>query len=167
MSEMLIPTPSDLLRCCNDALTSDIAPALSGGKERSSLATVQHLLRYIEQRVEREGQILFDEISLLKPLLADVAEHLKDRREAAALCERIVTCTARERDARTYPSLGILAVEVAALRACVASALVVMNDARQESDESLHRRLLDYVAWQIEQEGQLVNPAFRGHGPRR
>jgi hypothetical protein len=31
----------------------------------------------------------------------------------------------------------------------------------------VHEALKRYVAWEIEQEAQLIDPAFEGFGPRR
>jgi hydrogenase maturation factor HypF (carbamoyltransferase family) len=73
---MLLPTSVDLLRCVERTLETVIVPKLNGLGERSAAATMGHMLRYVALRIEKEGQILADEIEVLRPLLSQVDAHL-------------------------------------------------------------------------------------------
>jgi len=171
IAPMLVPTASDELRSIAGELESVILPALQGQVERSTVATMLHLLRHAGLRLSLEGQLLFDEIVYLRPLLARAAEWLGPQDALGARAGAAATAQSWSPAAAPfeYPSLDRVARRVAELRQIVDELLVVLH-ARAPDDpqaDGLHAAVRTYIGWQIEQEGKLVEPAFRGWGPRR
>ena len=167
MSNMLIPTISEVVRCIGDCVDKTIAPALTRQSERSAVATVRHLLRLIEHRVRDEGQVLWDDAKALRALLPQAVAYLESVSDASGLAGRIRASLAQQRDPDVYPSLDLLAAEVAALRGHVSETLKILLAPGRVGGDALHASIREYITWQIAQEGKVVEPAFRGHGPRR
>lgn len=169
MTPILTPTATEVLRCVRETMESGIIPSLSGRTERSNAATIQHMLRFVEYRIDREGQLLFDEIAYLRDLFPTALDWLVDQASADALRNAIERTVGATPDPTIYPSLARLGETVAALRQHVCDLLLLLQ-AAPESDgraADLHQKLRDYIVWQLEQEGSMVEPAFIGHGPRR
>lgn len=171
---MLVPTASDTVRSIAGQLEEIILPALDGQLERSTVATILHLLRHTSQRLALEGQILFDEIAYLRPLFTRAAGWLAARPDHRALAERMSAAVAVEGwspDAAPgdYPDLERVAARVAILRQLVDELLGALHqrDATDAEGAELHQAMRAYIGWQIAQEAKLVEPAFRGWGPRR
>jgi hypothetical protein len=171
---MLLPTSADLLRCIERTLETVIAPTLTGSQERSAAATIGHLLRHVALRIEHEGQMLFNDIGILRPLLLQVDAYLgrrpADDARAARVRAKIAAALAYPVSSIDYRDVASLAGEVSALRQGVCDALAFVQT--QKSDAAgaaapVHEALKRYVAWEIEQEAQLIDPAFEGFGPRR
>lgn len=165
----LLPSATAIVRCVREAVDSVLAPALQGLSERSTVATIQPTLRYVEQLIDHQGQILLDEQRMLAGLLPEAARWLTGQPGKEGAGAAIEATLAREEDPTIYPSLAIMGDRVAQLREHVCTLLTVLHgrDPDDAVAESLHARLRDYIAWQIEQEGRLVEPAFLGRGARR
>ena len=172
---MLLPTAVDVLRCVERTIETVIAPALPGAAERSAAATVGHLLRHVALRIEREGALLAAEITRLRPLLGDADGVLKrDFTQTAAVTEALAAIAAAlaipPPPPHGYRDLASMASEVTALRQSVCAVLELVQ--RHEASLSpaardIHASLKDYIAWELENESKLIDPAFEGFGPRR
>jgi hypothetical protein len=173
---MIRPSAIDLLRTIETALAS--MPTATAGQpaERSTLATARALLRHAAIRLEREGQILSDDIRDLHALLPIVATYLlalPDCDEARALAAQIDhTLAIRFRPQEGYASLSSLADEAGALRARIYESLALLQSRRallrdQPGYIDARARIRAYCAHQIEAEAELIEPAFAGFGPRR
>jgi hypothetical protein len=170
---MLLPTAVDVLRCAERTLETIIVPTLPGVGERSAAATIGHMLRHVALRIEREGQMLYDEIGVLRPLLAQVETYLgttaNDDRKAAQLRADFAALLERRFAADGYRGVASLAEEVSSLRQGVCDALMFVQKQPPGStgaaamQDALHR----YIAWEAEQEAQIIDAAFEGFGPRR
>ena len=170
MKPQLLPGVTDIVRNVREVTRDLLAPALAGDSERSAAATIDHMLRYAERLIEHQGQALLDEEARLKALLPSVADWLAARPESAPLAGAIRATLAHARDPAVYPTLGMMADDVALLRQHVCDALLALQqlgDARGAEGEAVHAGLRAYIRWQLEEEGRLVEPAFLGHGPRR
>ncbi|HKT73174.1 MAG TPA: hypothetical protein VJQ47_09805 [Steroidobacteraceae bacterium] len=173
---MLRPTSIDVLRCIGRTLDTMIVPALNGVAERSAAATIGHLLRHVTLRIEHEGRILHDEIVMLRPLLAQARDYLQARgagdpeaTRVGASVERALSATAPTSSGE-YRDVGSLADEVWALRQGVTDALqyvLARKSGGADATAKLHDAIETYMAWQLERESELIDPAFEGFGPRR
>jgi len=171
---MLLPTSVDLLRCVERTLETVIVPKLNGLGERSAAATMGHMLRYVALRIEKEGQILADEIEVLRPLLSQVDVHLaslpRSDSDASQIRDAIAALLGNPSGAQGYRSVASLADEVSALRqqACDALALILKREPQPSgSAANVHDAIMRYITWEIEHEAQVIDPAFEGFGPRR
>lgn len=170
---MIRPTATDLLRNIDATLVQNVEPSLGDLGGRSALATVRHLLNFVRLRIEREGQILTDDIAGLRsllPRLMDYFERHHDERGAREI--RDALGKGRPWDPARYPSLDDLADEAGGLREALHAGLArlqAMREARRDDPEyaSLRAAIRTYMARQIEAEGEIVAPAFFGRGPRR
>jgi hypothetical protein len=151
---MIVPSAAEMLKTVERTFESAIKPDLSTTATRSAAATISHMLRIATLRIEIEGQILFEEAATLRALLPRVQSFLG------------AGTMPPERDASLYPSLALMAGEVGALRQGVCDALEALP-AHERAGEALLKELHEYLAWQLEQEGRLIDPATIGHGPRR
>jgi hypothetical protein len=164
------PSATDILRTIDATIVSKIEPSLSDLAARSALATVRHLLRHVMVRIEAEGQILTDDIAAEA---RDYFSSLGTADEGIAHASRVESAQREvRRDASKYPSLAILSTEAAILRECLYESLKHLQAIRDRhrSDPayiSVRTAIRAYLAKQIEQEGQLIAPAFYGMGPRR
>jgi hypothetical protein len=171
---MLLPTSVDVLRCVERTLETVIVPKLTGLGERSAAATIGHMLRHVALRIEHEGQMLSDEIGMLRPLLAQVETYLgtlpRDDGGAARLRADMTALLARQFGSGGYRGVASLAEEVSELRQSVCDALeFVQRQAPGQTGPAgkLNEALQRYIAWEIEQEAKIIDPAFEGFGPRR
>ena len=171
---MLLPTSVDVLRCVERTLETVIAPALTGTAERSAAATMGHLLRHVALRIEHEGRILSEEIAILHQALAEVRTYLGDAysqdAEASQLRAALAQQLAPVTQSPSYRSVASLADEVTALRQRVCDALAFIHSRDPELQgpaRAVYESLKRYVAWELEQEAQIIDPAFEGFGPRR
>jgi hypothetical protein len=171
MTRMIAPTAAEVVRCVNESITSQIVPVLTKGSEKSVVATIQHLLRYIELRIDLEGQTLLDEVQYLGKLLPQATAWLGTQPGSSALISAIDASIAFERDPTVYPSLTIMNLQVAELRQHVCDILLSLQDTGPTAPDSdgarLHEAIRTYVSWQLEQEGSVIEPSFVGFGPRR
>jgi hypothetical protein len=161
---MIVPTAAEMLKTVERTFENVIKPDLSNTGTRSAAATVGHMLRIAALRIETEGQILHNELMRLNVLLPKVATWLSSQAQTAPS-----TLAARPPlGSDIYPSLAIMAVEVGLLRQGVCDALEVLQGLELSAEgEQLLEDLHDYIAWQLEQEGKMIDPATIGHGPRR
>lgn len=172
MSPILLPTASDVLRCIRETVQSTIMATLPGHAERSAATTICHLLRYVERRIECEGQSLLDEERKLQGILRAAAVHLDARGDelgrtlAGAIHRSLETA-----DPAIYPSLTLMAERVALLREHAGSVLAALQPQqaieRGTEGDAIRQSLREYITWQIAEEGKLVESSFAGHGPRR
>ena len=165
---MIVPTISDVMRNLGEQLDVVIAPALTGLRERSTVTTIRHMMRFVEKRVEIEGQVLFDEMHKLKGLLGEVAAVFEAEGLGAVAAGLRKTITA-ERDPAIYLGLDLLAEDVGALRQGVSDALVAIRGLATRSDAiaKTHQALRDYISWQLAEEAKIIEPSFVGYGARR
>lgn len=172
---MITPSAQDELRCVLHVLHNQIAPVAYGTAAESPIATLTHILRHVNRRIEFEGQILLEDIVALRKLLPGLCAYLESlgdvpgAPEQAAAIERALTdeyC-----DANTYRSLAIMDNEARTLRECLYGGLKVLQGIPKEQRDATYRKMREAirrcVVWQIEQERKLIEPAFFGHGPRR
>jgi hypothetical protein len=167
---MIVPTAADVVRTMAAKFEETIMPAMESPQEKSTAQTFRHLLRYVERRIEDEGQTLLDEVFKLGELLAEMVTHFVSRDDNAskALAAAIAETLAVEEDPKRYPSLSVMAQRVGVLRQHVSDALKILNAIDEnEADKALHDKIRRYIAWQIEQEGKVIQASFWGHGPRR
>ena len=173
---MINPTAIDILRTIDATIDAQIEPSLSTLSGRSAMATVRHLLRHVMVRIETEGQLLTDDIAALRRLLEDVRDYfaaLGSGHDGAALSARIErTLTTPYRDPTQYPNLAMLAAEAGALRGCLFQALKALQAIRSDrrtdpAYTALRSAIRSYVTTQVEQEEEIIGPAFYGRGPRR
>ena len=164
---------SDLLRTIDATLAEKVAPSVGDIGGRSALATVRHLLNFVRIRVEDEGQALVDDIAALQSLLGNLRDyHAKagDAAPASAIAAALDRLPAP--DPARYHSLDGLAADAAMLRETLHDALASLQSLRAErGDDPAYRAaraaIRAYMVRQIEQEGEIVAPAFFGRGPRR
>jgi hypothetical protein len=171
---MLFPTSIDILRCCERTLETVIAPTLPSTGERSAAATIGHMLRHVVLRLEHEGQMLFDEIGMLRPLLAQVNTYLggKSAGDAEATRVRAAVAAALAHPVKNegYRSVANLADEVIALRQGACDALAYVQKQKLDPGSAaatIQEALNKYISWEVEQEAKIIDAAFEGHGPRR
>jgi len=169
MKPILTPTAVEVLRCVHETMESGIIPSLTGKTERSNAATIQHMLRFVENRMEQEGQTLFDEIARLRAFLPTTFAWLEAQAKGAALVPAIKATVETRRPAEVYPTLTMVSDDVAALRQHVCDLLELLHAAPEGDAEArrLHAEVRAYIVWQLEQEGSIVEPTFVGNGPRR
>ncbi len=170
MNNMIVPTVTDVVRTIRVTVEELIAPTLAGVAERSAATTIGHLLRYVEQRIEDEGQALLDEVHYLHALLPDALGFLEERPACDKLEAAIRKTLATERDPAVYPSLTRMAQDVGVLRqhACdLLSTLQLLKPGESTAGDELHEKLRQYLSWQIEREGRIIESAFVGQGARR
>ncbi len=161
---MIVPTAADMLKTVQATFDSVIGPDLGSTATRSAAASLGHMLRIATLRIETEGQILHDERARLNDLLPRVAAWLG--REGHVVAVAIAARLPLGDD--FYPSLAIMAGEVGALRQGVCDALEALQGATLDvAGDRLLSELHGYIAWQLEQEGTMIDPATIGHGPRR
>ncbi|MET0656984.1 MAG: hypothetical protein ABW110_02355 [Steroidobacteraceae bacterium] len=168
---MIVPTLSDIVYTISAGLDEIITPKLEGLRERSTMTTIRHMLRFVEHAIDNEGQLLFDDLKKLKPLLADIAQRFESVAELKGVASAIRQSLASERDPNVYPSIKLLAEEIRRLRQHVSDALVALRalpaTARGPQTEAAHQLLRDYIKWQLKQEARVIEPAFIGYGARR
>jgi hypothetical protein len=170
---MIHPTATELLRTIDETLVQKVEPSLGDVGGRSALATVRHLLNFVRVRIEREGQVLMDDIAALRPLLAQISDYLWSQAEAdaAGVVDRAVAANGQRPPGR-YPALDDLAQEAGVLREALHGALARLQDMRsvhgnEPRYQAVRAEIRAYVVRQIEEEGEIVAPAFFGRGPRR
>lgn len=169
---MIIPTAADVVRTLSAEFEKTIIPVLDKPLEKSTAQTMRHLLRFLEYRIEDEGQILLDEVIRLNDNLEKAASHFEAQAagtsESHPLAAAIRKTLAEQQDPKIYPSLTLMAKRVSVMRQHVCDALAELQKTKeQEGSEAIHNLLKEYIVWQIEQEGKMVKPAFWGHGPKR
>jgi hypothetical protein len=167
MKPTLIPTLAETVRCIRDSLVDVIAPQLPTQTLRSAMGSTIHLLHYVEWRIEREGQMLYDEIKYLRGLFAEILAFAESRPNAASLDRAIRQTLDAKRDCDVYPSLKLLAQEVGQMRQHVCESILLVQSIGDTESEQLRESLHRYTAWQILHEEKLMSGAFRGRGPRR
>jgi hypothetical protein len=166
MSKTVVPDVAAVIRCIGDTMDEIILPALTTPVQRSAGATMRHLLRYAAAQIDTQGQMLLDEQHRLHKLLGEACIFLDGIPAGTALAAAIRATRAEKRDPTIYPSLSLMASEVGNMRQHVCDLLVILQSLNS-AGESLHNEIRAYIAWQIEQEGKVVEPAFLGFGPRR
>jgi len=171
---MLLPTSVDLLRCVERTLQTVIVPTLTGTAERSAARTIEHILRHVVLRIEHEGRIFSAEIDLLRPLLERAQgvfdQDFGDAPSAAAARAAVAAALSPPAATQAYRDVASLAAEVTALRQGVCGALRLLQQHEatlSASAKDLYAALQRYVAWELDNEAQLIDPAFEGFGARR
>lgn len=169
---MILPTAEDVLQTIEATLETVLRPALSGTVEQSAAVSIGHLLRHVRLRLAREGQILLDNMSATRPLLAEIATFFSDIGETDAAA-RIEAALARPSlPVGTYPTLTDLGGAAGLLRRELEVALARLQALRAthgEVPEYLRLRIAirTWIAGQLQAEAELIEPAFSGRGPRR
>jgi hypothetical protein len=168
---MITVTATDLLKTIDATLVQYVEPSLGDIGGKSALATVRHLLNFVKVRIEREGQVLLDDIAALKLTLADVIAYHRAAGDDAGATEQALNA-APAPDPTKYRSLNDLSAEAATLRETLYRALARLQALRAARGDdprykALRAAIRAYIVRQIEQEGEIVAPAFFGRGPRR
>jgi hypothetical protein len=166
MTKTLVPNVAAVINCIGETMDEILLPALTTPVQRSAGATARHLLRYAAAQIDAQGQMLLDEQHRLRKLLDDAAPFLDDISAGTALAAAIRATLAEQRDPSIYPSLSIMAAEVGRLRQHVCDLLILLQSLNGAGAD-IHNEIRAYIAWQIEQEGKVVEPSFLGFGPRR
>jgi hypothetical protein len=169
---MIYPSASDVLKNLEHHFEQEIKPVLTGTPQETIAQTMGHLLRHARVRVEREGQLLMDESSRLRALMARAATWLANVGEEALAAELNQTASRSFRSEGQYPALDSLAAEVVALREVLYQAQKVLQSLRSKRGaepgyRALREEFRAYMAWQVGAEAELVEEAFVGRGPRR
>ncbi len=169
---MILPTAEDMLRTIEGTFETVIRPTLTGTTERSAAATISHLLRLARHRLAGEGQALYDDIAALRALLANLRAYLESLGEAAAAAALAAALAPAQLPPGQYPALSQLGQQASGLRAALESALVRLQALRPAHGESAayqqaRAAIRAYMAEQLRREGELIEPAFWGQGPRR
>jgi len=172
MKPLLTPTAVETLRTMRQALEDWVRPATQGSSAYSYATTVIALCHHVETRVELEGQQLFDEIARLRPLLSGAAEIMERHPRGGAVAADIRQTLVRERDPQVYPTLSATGDEVAQLRQhiCDVQDIIIAEDEAGVASAEikvLRADIRDYIGWQLDEQRKIVEPAFRGRGPRR
>jgi len=170
MKPILTATASEIVHCVRKALEDWVRPVLQGKSELSYVTTASHLLSYVEHMIEHEGQMLLDETILLRDILSRAVDWLHGRDGAMDLKSSIAAYLLETRPINVYPSLRIIGEEVALLRQHICDLLSLLHRENSDADlhaQDLHAEIRKYIAWQLVQETRLVEPSFRGRGPRR
>ena len=161
---MIVPTAAQMLKTVQHCFDAEIRPDLSSTATRSAAATISHMLRIVTLRIETEGQLLLDEGLRLDALLPRVRGWLVGKGLPAAASIAAVPPIAPG----TYPSLALMAERTGCLREGLCDALETLQAAELDAaGMALLDELRGMVAWQIEQEGRMIDPGTIGHGPRR
>ncbi len=161
---MIVPTAAQMLKTVQHTFDAELRPDLSSTATRSAAATISHMLRVVTLRIETEGQLLLDEGLRLDALLPRVRRWLEEQ----GLPSAASIAAAPPHAPGTYPSLALMAERNGALRQGVCDALEVLQAAELDADgRALLDELHGMIAWQLEQEGRMIDPATIGHGPRR
>jgi len=170
---MMRPTATELLQTIDATLDQKVEPSLSDVGGRSALATVRHLLNFVRVRIEREGQLLTNDVAELRNLLPEMVDYFATRGEGgAAEAVRQALAKPGPQEPGRYLSLDELAEVAGGLREALHRALSRLQDMRdlrggEPQYIALRSAIRAYVARQIENEGEIVGPAFFGRGPRR
>lgn len=172
MKPVLTPTATETVRNIRQGLEDWIRPATAGSSAYSYATSAIALCYHVEQRLENEGQQLFDEITRLRTVLANAAALMETRTDGGDVAASIRATLATERDPSVYPTLTATSEEVAQLRqhVCDVQDIVIPEcEAGTASDavKALREEIRTYIGWQLEEEQKIVEPAFRGRGPRR
>lgn len=172
MKPLLTPTAVETLRTMRQALEDWVRPATRGSSAYSYATTVIALCHHVEARVEREGQQLFDEIARLRVLLSGAADVMERHSAGAVVAAGIRETLACGRDPAVYPTLSATGEEVARLRrhVCDVQDIIIAEDeagVASAEAKALRADIRDYIGWQLDEERKIVEPAFRGRGPRR
>lgn len=167
---MIHPTAAQILATIQTGFEGQIVPHLSDPEARSAAATIGHLLRHVSLRIEREGQILFDDVARLRGLVGRIAEWMEDARVGDATSLR--TALAKELPPELYPSLELTGELALAMRSALVGAQTQFLAASEvhgasPAYQSLHEEIRSYIADQLADEALLIEPAFLGKGPRR
>jgi hypothetical protein len=166
MTKTLVPNVAAVINCIGDTMDEILLPALTTPVQRSAGVTARHLLRYTAAQIDAQGQMLLDESLRLHKLLSEACIFLDGIPSGTALAAAIRATLAEQRDPTIYPSLSIMAAEVGTLRQHVCDLLILLQSLNG-AGEKIHNQIRAYIAWQIEQEGKIVEPSFLGFGPRR
>lgn len=172
MKPLLTPTATETVRNVRQALEDWIRPATEGSSASSYATTAIALCRHVEIRLEQEGQQLFDEIARLHVLLARAADVMEVHPRGAHLVPDIRRLVSQKRDPSVYPSLSMTSQEVAQLRqqVCDIQDIIIPEDEAGDAHvevKALRAEIRQYIGWQLEEQQKIVEPAFRGSGPRR
>ena len=175
---MIFPSTAHLLRCVAFTMDTLVKPDPAGKGAASALATATHLIRYAGLRLEKEGPLLAADIGALRVLLPQLDAYLASLGPtepgidtARADLARGVSSNAAPVQERT--DLATLVEVAGALREALYRTLrFLQGDLRQRrKDEADYQRvrglIREYLAGDLEREASLIEPAFRGQGPRR
>lgn len=168
---MIHPTCQEVLSTVQAALRDEIAPKINDPDARSSMATIEHLLRHVALRIDEEPGILSRDVSRLKILLRELAAWFDQVGIAHAFALRRGLREEAEEGGASL-NLSELGEQALRLRGLLTQAQGIMREARTKHGHEpryvdLHAKVLAYIAAQIEDEARLIAPAFSGRGPRR
>ncbi|GLR65464.1 hypothetical protein GCM10010909_01420 [Acidocella aquatica] len=169
---MILPTAEDMLRTIEGTFDTVIRPTLTGTTERSAAATISHLLRLARLRLEREGQVLYDDIAALRALLTHIRTYLAGIGEAAAVAALDPALEPKPLAEGQYPTLTLAGQQASGLRGALETALARLQEIRDVHGaaadyQQLRAAIRTYMAEQLRRESELIEPAFWGQGPRR
>jgi hypothetical protein len=182
---MIYPTAERVLDSVVLTLDEVIQPALRRDYEEasadrrietkrvySSALTLAHLVRHCRNRVAEEGQIFYDEILMVTPLVADIAAFIRAGGELRLAADLDAAVSEAWPPAGVYPSLALTVERTNRLRLAVQDGLAWLqaNEATLVADPgyaALRARIRANVADQMTRENDLVDRSYRGFGLRR
>lgn len=169
---MIHPSCLAMLATVQSAFAREIVPRLTDVEGRSTAATIEHLLRHIALRIEREGGLINADLARLRALLADAAEWMAAEALAAPGLDpaALRALLAAEAAAATGPWRNLDELGAAALTLRAALVEVQGLIAGRQADpaaQALRDRIRAYIGQQLADEATLIEPAFSGKGPRR
>ena len=141
---------------------------------KSGLATCRHLIRHVELRTRLEAAMLLDDIDQTRQLLAHLAGYLAAVPDAGPLVAavRASLSLAKATPTGAADDLERIRAQALALREHVYAGLKCLQGLNAELQASapyqeVRRLIRAYIAYEIQQEARLIDPAFVGQGPRR
>lgn len=160
---MIHPSCAEVLATIQTGFEEQVVPHLHDIEARSAAATIGHLLRHVALRIEHEGQILLDDIARLEALLGGIAAWFETC--GAGDPRAIRAALTDDSPQGVYPGLGLLGERAMRLRGALVKAQEVLHGL--PDDGGLREAVRGYIAAQLAEEARLIEPAFRGKGPRR
>ncbi|HKY90614.1 MAG TPA: hypothetical protein VJM11_06210 [Nevskiaceae bacterium] len=175
---MIVPSTAHVLRCVAFTMDNLVKPDPGGKGAASALATATHLIRYAGLRLEQEGPLLAADIRALRGLLPQLEAYLASLGAAepgidTARAELSAAVSSKAAPVPEQADLATLVQVAQSLREALYRTLrFLQGDLRQRrKDEADYQRvrglIREYLAGDLEREASLIEPAFRGQGPRR
>ena len=165
---MIHPSASEVLATVLSTFSREIVPELSTVEARSSAATIEHLLRHVLLRIDREGDVLMRDIARLRVLLTDIADWLTvhSPEDAAGVLAVLAEFPG---DLTALASQGEEAMRLRGALVSVRQALERLEPGHGGAPpfQALRAAIGTYIGAQLADEATLIEPAFSGRGPRR
>jgi hypothetical protein len=161
------PSVSQILRSIGWSLKTYVEPEVGSGYAKSTLLTIDNLLRHVALRADGEAELLFRDNEDLRRLLSEHAARLR----GDALTAGVLAAELDQVDAALaielvgFPSTARLTDEAFRLRGALAGLQNGLVRARGALGETpvygdARRAIRAYLAAHVERTAELVDPAF-------